>query len=374
MLKLELNRKITIDADNSELYLDGASLWSNGTEEKLAELQAFIADLDSLDEWALYAVIDGKKGGGFKIVWENLIKNIQDTAAFAEATVEKTIGKKVTLNNALPYESLMSVVKDIQEHLQTGKKISKLDLFFHKPWKEIIETVQINGKCISSSEDCGVVCDTITLNQMRSEIAVLWNELITKNGGWFTQLGDNSEQICMKRIPKINQALNWYSDTFAEIKAKTLDAKFNIKNLFEIQEFNSEIEELKHLVTLTTEKIPIYIQLIKVTCFEMKEINASIDKNRVLLREGNWKIRQSAKSLSSPSMRGMLRIIKLLSRRWMNSTPNIIPGRSDYVSFNPSRHLHRTGPTTLKTVLVSMERIQFRITLKMRGSGSNSPA
>lgn len=287
VLKQELNRKITIDADNAEVYLEGASLWSKGTEEKLAELQTFIADLDSLDEWALYAVIDGKKGGGFKTVWENLIKNIQDTAALAESTVEKTIGKKVTLNNALPHESLMSVVKDIQEHLQTGKKISKLNLFFHKPWKEIIETVQINGKCISSSEDCGVVCDTITLNQMRSKIAVLWNELITKNGGVeFTLLGDNPEQICMKRIPKINQALNWYSDTFAEIKAKTLDAKFNIKNLFEIQEFNSEIEELKHLVTITTEKIPIYIQLIKVTCFEMKEINASIDKNRVLLREG----------------------------------------------------------------------------------------
>lgn len=286
-IKQELNRDITIDVDKSEVYLDGVSLWSKGTEEKLAELQAFVTNIDDMDEWVLYAVIDGRKGGGFKAVWEKLIKDIQDTAALAESAIEKTIGKKITINNPLPHESLRTISSEIKQHLQSGKKISKLDLFFRKPWKEIIDTVRINGNAISTPEDCEILLNTIELHKKRRETGVLWNELIAKKGGTdFAQFGDGPEQVCLNRIPKISEAINWYADTFVEIKVKASEADFNANNLFEDLEFNSEIEELKYILTLTTEKIPLYIQLIKVTCFETRELHETINKTKYLLQEG----------------------------------------------------------------------------------------
>jgi len=108
--------------------------------------------------------------------------------------------------------------------LKKGKKIGGLSFFIHKDWKELYETLKVNGKQISRADDCEVLIATIYMDLKRSEIEKLWIDLIEEEGGeFFYTLGMEPELKGIGVVEKIEECLNWYQTVYQPIKNVALE-------------------------------------------------------------------------------------------------------------------------------------------------------
>lgn len=285
----EVSQKLpsTVKIDTIELTanVEGQSLCNNPNLEEINLLEKLIVSsnsrTDKFENWSLYAILDGKKGGGFKAVWENLISSINDAYQYASNTAELIIGKKVS-GELIKDEDAANALKEMREHLSKGKKLSSINLLIHKEWYKIYSTIKINENNIDSVNDCDVLLATIQLSMKRKIIAQFWDELITKRGGTaFKDFGSEPEQICISRIAKIKESLEWYDVTYNEIKQKLDSSGFNIKLLGEHSEYTLPLDEITYLINLLYKNFPTYIEAAKILYFELpnkqNQINKCID-------------------------------------------------------------------------------------------------
>lgn len=284
VLKDKVDKDICINLDNGQITVNQLLLVTKLNIDELKELQIDIETKTKIDDGLIYAILDGKKGGGYKAVWENLITKIKHTSQYADSIVEKTIGKQIIIDNSLDKETINLVLTELKGHYKQGKKVSKINLIFHKLWNEVLSKITINDKKINCEEDCDIILSHISLIEKRNDLSILWNELITKRGGAnFNEFGEEPERICLNRAAKIEEYLNWYDKTYIEIANKIEKAGINLKVLFEKKEFNSEIEELRYILSVISNDLPVYIEIVNIVCVEIKRLQALIDQSNEVL-------------------------------------------------------------------------------------------
>lgn len=285
-LRSKLTDEIEIDLVKKEVRIDKKPLINDLNEPLINKLKAAIDFNASLDDWIIYAILDGKKGGGFRAVWDKLIKKVEETSDYSDKIVEKSIGQQISINSTLNLETAKYVLLELLNHYEKGKKISKVTLMLHKSWAEVLEKIRINEGKISNEKECDIVISHIELIQKRNELYNLWNELITKRGGpKFEDFGEEPERICLRRIDKIKKYINWYNDEYFDIRNMIKEVGINDKVIFREIEFNSEIEEIDHILSIITKDLPIYIEIIERLYIEMREIDKELNKAKKILSD-----------------------------------------------------------------------------------------
>ncbi len=278
----KLSNLVEIDTKALTATVFGVPLCNIPNAEQMNLLKKLIVSsntkTDKFEGWSLYAILDGKKGGGFKAVWENLINSINDAYEYASCVAEVTIGKKVT-GDLIKNENTVNILKDIKEHLLKGKKLSSLILLMHKEWNKLYSTVRINDRSIETVGDCDVLIAVIQLSVKREVIGHFWDELIAKRGGTvYAEFGDEPEQICISRVAKIKESIDWYDIGYKEIKEKIIAAGFNQSILNEHEEYTLPLDEINFLIDLIYKTFPQYIEIANIIYIELPGVQSQIDQ------------------------------------------------------------------------------------------------
>jgi len=261
-LKKETKREILIQ--ENKMFID-ATLFCEGINQSMIdELNELLACQNVIKQplkWHYKVMLAGKQGGNYKKIWINLNNKIKETCNFAEEAAQSLFAKQIIIEPKLINASTIAILEQIKIKFDGGKKITKLDLLFHKEWK-IISDVQINNAPVATIEDCISVINYIKLFQMRQELNVVWTELISKNGGVsFSDLGECPEQVCINSIEIICQLLEWYNNDYTNILELAKLSGFSSDSLFGSIENLIPIEDIKYRYITIYKMLPVYIKI-----------------------------------------------------------------------------------------------------------------
>jgi len=289
-IQTKIGVSFEIDSDNNQILVNQEPIVNQLNIDGLKELSSLLNNIGEIDDYLVFAILDGIRGGGYKDVWEQLLNQIKDTSNFAEEIISLVSGKQIFVDESLDIEILKNILEELGNHFENKKKISKLERLFHKSWGEVIDKTSINGKQINSKEDCNIILNYITLEEKRKLLGFLWNGLIFKHGGHnYSEFGDEPERICLKRSIKIKMYLNWYDTTYKQLIKAIEKAGINKDIIFNRKEFNTEIDELKNKIYIITNILPLYIKAIENYYIEQDKIKQLIAKSELVLNSHDIK-------------------------------------------------------------------------------------
>ena len=261
-----LNLKIDIQPDKKAVFVNSGSgvitMFQNPTVETLGQLVQYANTFKSIDGWMIYAAVDGRKGGGYRQRWEMLVSAIEDAAAYADSIVTQMTGKNIEIAPEAAAIHLQSHLQRLIEVFRKKGKISKIDLLFNKPLKTLFLGVSINGALIMSENDCMLVKYRLTLEEKRSQVALLWDELMSTHGApEFFSLDNEPERIGLQTIPNIERYLNWYQNEYAKLLRLVRQAGLNSEAIFCESEMESELTHTEKMLCTAHKILPHYIEL-----------------------------------------------------------------------------------------------------------------
>ncbi|WKY48112.1 AAA domain-containing protein [Eubacteriaceae bacterium ES3] len=280
----KFDKRLKYNLNQLEVEYQGEKLYKAPDLDKVAELKDMIRNnVFQFSGWEIHAILDGKKGGGFKKVWEDLYNLLDETYQLAGDTVQMTVGKSLTGSHQVDEETIR-ILCQIKEHLNEGKKLSGLVFLIHRDWKAILENISLNGQPVRTAEDCQVLIVLCRLKLKRDQLRLLWDELIFKNGGInFDELGQEPEETGIQYNKIIKASLNWYEDTFSRIKNCFVQVGFNAELMKEDQinlNAQAEIEFLTHKVY---NDLPLYIEIVELIEEDLRDLKGQLDSNLEIL-------------------------------------------------------------------------------------------
>lgn len=238
-------------------------------EVDIIALKDFISKHHNCDEWCKNVCCDGKKGGAYKKQWLTLIEKIKEVSNLNEYIVENYFGKIITcdMNELLKKSKLITKLYEI---LLKGKKLNKLNLLFNSDLNSIIDLKIINNKVIETKEDCEFILKSIELYNARSDLSIMWDELMILNSvSKFYDLDEKEpEKMAEKYIEEISYYLNWYDNEYIKLSQLLKNANIPIdivlrtnnldKDIYQINKIFDSLENvLPHVVDICINKIEI---------------------------------------------------------------------------------------------------------------------
>ncbi|SDY63473.1 Protein of unknown function [Proteiniborus ethanoligenes] len=278
----KLDGYIEIDLNHFTANIEGRPLCVSFDITKADELRSVLKSgvSEQFVDWQLNAILAGKKGGGFKNVWNSLVDSIQETYQFSSYIAPIIIGKRLDASEENISEKSIGVLKEIKAHFDAGKKINGLSLFMHKEWKALISNLKINGHEINTSEECKIIIYIIILKLKRKAIKELWTELIEKhNGIAFTEFGDEPEQSCISFVTQIEYYLNWYNETYVKLKTMFIDCGFCQSCINDSTQYTYPIQEVEYLINLMYQIVPQYLKLAEIIYVNIPRIETAFIEN-----------------------------------------------------------------------------------------------
>ncbi len=259
-----------------------APIITNSNITVIDEFSEFVSTFCSYEDWMIYAAVDGKKDGGYRKCWTDLIDNISETVKFSDSFVNDRFGKTIAFCNDINREEALATLETMGAKLIRNGKITFFDELLNKTIKEIKEKIKINNSIVVTSQDCFLVINTIKLENMRKNLCIQWNDLIGKhNYKKFNELDENEpEQIAQKLIPKIKQYLDWYKNEYNRLQEYLLKLGFNTEEIIQTNDLDSDIVSTKKIFEFTSEILPLYLELIKI-CADIEASKEELLKNKL---------------------------------------------------------------------------------------------
>lgn len=259
-----------------------APLITNSNISVIKELQNFLPKFNIYEEWMIHAAVEGKKGGGYKKCWVDLVDNIISTVKLSDSFVDDRLGNSIEFAEGINFGKALTTLQKMEEKLKQSGKISFLDELFDKNIKEIKEQIKINNGTISTSKDCSLVINTIELENQRKILCKQWDNLIGKyNFKKFYELdAEEPEQIAKNFVPKIKQYLNWYNNEYITLKKYLTELGFNCEGIIKPNALDSDIISTKKIFEFTSNILPQYLELIK-TCDDIEKAKERLILNKV---------------------------------------------------------------------------------------------
>lgn len=245
-------KNFEVDYANKMLKIAGKNFCKKYDDLRLKELKKYLEEnkieTSKIEEWQIYSILDGKKGGGFKAIWLSLAQKIEDLYKYSGDTALLLIGKTIEAKLVKSKQILQSL-DEMREHLSKGKKINSFSFFKPKEWMEIYEKARINGNTIETVADCEALIAFYNLQIKREELSKLWYELIEKKGGLsFKNFGEEPEHTAINYVEKIKNSVNWYNEIYPKIQNLIEIANLDSSILIEKKSFSNLIEETSGLI------------------------------------------------------------------------------------------------------------------------------
>ena len=281
-VKVENNKILSITKDGIDNILI-----ENLNPQNLVALQKSLGQQGHFEPWMKQAIADGLSHQRSR--WLALINKLESAVKFTQAHSLEYFEKKVVIAEPYDIKSFVQILSKLKDFLNTKKKVSKIDYFFHPDFKTVMKQVTINGNPISTPDDCLLVINYIKSNVMRKDISTYWDLLLAVNGEKkFMDLGEEPEIIAKNLIPKIKKYLDWFNNDYKELKTKIEQTGFKYRNIFVYDDLASDKEKISLAINFMFNDLPKYISLAQ-AFIDIEVIKQTISNNKNILSKDSRK-------------------------------------------------------------------------------------
>jgi very-short-patch-repair endonuclease len=248
-------------------------------------IDAYIKPLQGVYSWAAFAAADGKRGGGYRQMWEKLCSLVIKASDYSRQNINLLLDENIQLSNSVTITMICNNREKLNTLYAKGKP-SVLSLMFSKEVKTIVNGVKINGQRLAASLDCHILTVFAELEQMRAEITPLWNELLGKKGvPDFRSLGDEPENIAARFVKDIKVYLDWDKTVLGPFKSDIEGTGLSFEAVFPLDHITDEQERFVVLFSAIVSKLPKLLRSVK----DWAAFNDAIEEKKRLLSESTAK-------------------------------------------------------------------------------------
>lgn len=299
-LQGKIKEHVTIDVTKNTATIQDTPLYSNLNMEKIEEIKEIFRQYPEEKkflDWELSAISSTKqreKQKGFRKEeqtnqWQELVDTLQDAHEYHmhDNEEKQILRKRVDFDPEYISNKNLELLYKLKDQIQQrGKKMGKLFSLLHKDIMHLYNTLEINGKQISSVADCEDLIVTMSMELKRKEIERLWVELIEKQDGIpFYRLGEAPEQEGIKVIDQIEERLNWHKTVYEPIQKIALECGLSPLCFETPEEVTSLIEEAEHDINLIYKLLPDYISAVELMEINLPNVNTVLQEAIQALEE-----------------------------------------------------------------------------------------
>lgn len=169
--------------------------------------------------WRLSAIMAGREGGPRRQAWEELLADVQATYTAASRAHPLLVRFAPTIPEDCLPGRLLPALESLGQYLRKGGKITAVQLLLHRDWKAIVEAARVNGDAPRVPEHIDALKAFAELREARVHLLERWTRQVSALGGPGPEtLGLEPEQACRQFVPLIQQALDWFADTWLPLE------------------------------------------------------------------------------------------------------------------------------------------------------------
>ena len=223
-------------AELSEAANDrGGDLWTRDDQssedlDRLLEAgERVVATIaDESRGWAIECMRVGRLGGAHREPWDHLVEFLESTSSEIARLQGVILETGAAVKSDRPVQYLHQVGLEILEHLRAGKSIGKMTLWTKGDWKHFIYHTEVNGRVPENAEDIEAILSVVEITNLRDALKVRWeNQMTPKGADPFSQLGDQPENVALRYVEPMKQALGWSENTYEELVTSCAESGLN---------------------------------------------------------------------------------------------------------------------------------------------------
>ncbi|MCY3801528.1 MAG: AAA domain-containing protein [Chloroflexi bacterium] len=194
------------------------------TIEQLArESEEAANDLRHLENWDRTLLEAGRLGGGYRQVWEDLLRLIEEVQTQAQETAPLIAKYGPRLPTSEPFDQMSDKLREICDHLQAGGKLNKLVLFRNRSWKTLLEACDVGMGDTREPAAIESLRALAHLQLAREHLRDRWRRTAEPEGMISaSDLGSTPEVTCAQRAPSVRKRLGWYDAIWKPLKMRAL--------------------------------------------------------------------------------------------------------------------------------------------------------
>lgn len=192
---------------------------------------------DESRTWVIECMRVGRLGGTHRDPWDQLADFLESTsseiARHQAIILETGAGMKPELAE-LPTQHLMRVGQEILAHLRADKDIGMLTFLRHSTWKPFIYGSSVRNQIPTTAADIEAILSVIEIRTLREALKVRWESQMTPKGAEsFAELGDQPENIALRYVGPMRDALNWNDSVYQDFVTLSADSGLNWQTLLD---------------------------------------------------------------------------------------------------------------------------------------------
>lgn len=246
-----------------------SDLWEPTGERSIEELRRFngelrqaIAVLEEENHWKFAVITAGQSGEEQRTIWQDLIALIESTYEKMLATQKELLEYGPRLSADIDLRKAKSILSDILDYINSGKKLSSFSLFFKREWKQFLRVAKVNGTVPEQKEHFEALRSYVELIELRERLRNRWERQVTSLGGpSFAEFGDEPEKKARHLIEEIRKWLDWYPDTWLTLENRLKKLGFQWEKYFAEQpSVVHEFGDLLRLRNAVSKSLPTIIE------------------------------------------------------------------------------------------------------------------
>lgn len=352
-----------LDAGDASVCLqdDGGSIEIHPASQSVTDaLMGYAEGFAPVTEWQVSALADGLAGGGYLAPWKGLIRSIENADALSQEYARQAKGRQVSVSPSLIGEGLLPALEKLEISFERNGKLGLLERL--GKGREILEKARVDGRKVSSADDCRTVRAFVELLRARCQCQEAWDGRMASGGApAFDNLDpERPESIAALYAPSIKGLLYWQEgvqETLSQLLADCGLPRTRPRGRFE-----SYRDYARRILTDLTEEVP-----------DMCRLSACLGKRASALREiekcktalangGEGKLRtemlSSVESKDAVGYRSAMRSFQALlekspalaeRRRLLGKIRDVAPEWAEQVDARAGRHGEAEVPKGLKS-------------------------
>ena len=290
LIEKEMHWRVKLTGDDNSLIIRTPSDVYRITALSRETMDKFASDFSiykNSKRWLKAAAIDGIKGGAYRLLWEVLATQIQQTVELHSEVVKCMFGHVIDDHSFDYSPAALDAIKKIRMKLETSGKIGKLDRALDKNVKAVMTQIKFDGREISSVDEVDIILKNHSLQTERNKCASYWNSLLTPSGApSFEDLDkENPEDVALRWSKMFLQYLDWSNDGKPKLNSFLKELGLNPDTIFEFTPFDSEEDQFEKQLRVINDILPKVFDCINITQ-EVKDITLKLNRQLELLQTG----------------------------------------------------------------------------------------
>ena len=179
--------------------------------------------LQDESEWRMTMILAGREGDTQRQVWDELLEEVKRVNHVSDQTHPHIIKYSPEIPEFYLNQHTLSLLDEILQFLKNGGKLTSFKLLFNSQWKQLLQSVKVNGTKPDTIEDFEAVRSVIELQIARAELLRRWERQVSKlNGPSIDSLGHEPERVCRHMVGTMIESLDWYDTTWKPLEQELI--------------------------------------------------------------------------------------------------------------------------------------------------------